>query len=163
MLDHLWLPHDISTFGPRVDFLFLLIFWITVIAWVLVTVAMIVFMFKYRSRPGHKASHIEGNPRLELLWTSVTAIILVALALMSRSTWADIKENGPPGVVPNMRLKQDAVPGRIINVWFEAKEPGVYEIPCAELCGLGHSGMKGALYVQSQQDYDAWLKQTYSR
>jgi len=219
MLDHLWLPHDISTFGPRIDFLFLLIFWITVVAWVLVTVGMIVFMIQYRARPGHKASYIEGNPRLELLWTSVTAVILVALALMSRSTWADIKENGPPGevfykvtakqfnweitypgpdgklgtgdditienefhvpvnkvvrfeltskdvihsfFVPNMRLKQDAVPGRIINVWFEAKEPGTYEIPCAELCGFGHSGMKGALYVQSQQDYDAWLKQTYS-
>ena len=95
MLDHLWLPRDISTFGPRIDFLFLLIFWITVVAWVLVTVGMIVFMVKYRSRPGHKASDIGGNPRLELLWTSVTAIILVALALMSRSTWADSKENGP--------------------------------------------------------------------
>jgi len=99
MLDRLWLPHDISTFGPRVDFLFLSIFWITVVAWVLVTVGMIVFMVKYRCRPGLKASHIEGNPRLELLWTSVTAIILVALALMSRSSWADIKVNGPPGDV----------------------------------------------------------------
>lgn len=96
MLDRLWLPHDISTLGPRVDFLFLLIFWITVVSWVLVTVGMIVFMVKYRPRPGHKASHIEGNLRLELLWTSVTAIILVALVLMSRSTWADVNENGPP-------------------------------------------------------------------
>jgi len=93
MLDHLWLPHD-STFGPRIDFLFLLIFWITVVAWVLVTVGMIVCMVKYRSRPGHKASYVEGNPRLELLWTSVTAIILVALALMSHSTWAGVRENG---------------------------------------------------------------------
>jgi len=96
MLDHLWLPHDISSLGSRIDFLFLLVFWITVVAWVLVTLGMIAFMFKYRSRRGHKSSQIEGNPRLELLWTSVTAIILVALALMSRSTWADVKENGPP-------------------------------------------------------------------
>ncbi len=98
MLDRLWLPHDISTLGPRIDFLFQLIFWITVIAWVLVTVGMIAFMVKHRSRPGLKASHVEGNPRLELLWTSVTAIILVALvalALMSRSTWAGVKEKGP--------------------------------------------------------------------
>jgi len=219
MLDHLWLPHDISTFGPQIDSLFLLIFWITVVTWVLVTAAMIVFMFKYRARPGHKATYIEGNPRLELIWTSATAIILVALALLSRSTWAEIKENGPPGdvfykvnakqfnweitypgpdgklgtaddvtvendfhvpvnkvvrldltskdvihsfFVPNMRLKQDAVPGRIIHVWFDATEIGTYEIPCAELCGFGHSGMKGTLYVQSQSDYDAWIKQTYS-
>ena len=50
--------------------------------------------------------------------------------------------------VPNMRLKQDAVPGRIIHVWFEATETGQYEIPCAELCGFGHSGMLGNLTVQ---------------
>jgi cytochrome c oxidase subunit 2 len=61
-----------------------------------------------------------------------------------------------------MRLKQDAVPGRVIKVWFQATEAGQYEIPCAELCGFGHSGMKGTLYVQSQEDYDKWLKTTYS-
>ena len=64
--------------------------------------------------------------------------------------------------VPNMRLKQDAVPGRTIEVWFQATEPGQYEIPCAELCGFGHSGMKGNLTVQSQEDYDKWLKDTYA-
>ena len=135
---------------------------------------------------------------------------------MSRSTWADIKEHGPPGDVfyqvtakqfnweitypgPDGKFgtkddvtiendlhvpvnkvvridldvegrhpqllrartcgcKQDAVPGRIIHVWFEATETGQYEIPCAELCGFGHSGMKGNLTVQSQEDFDKWLK-----
>jgi cytochrome c oxidase subunit II len=61
-----------------------------------------------------------------------------------------------------MRLKQDAVPGRTIEVWFEATETGTYEIPCAELCGFGHSGMLGNLTVQSQEDYDKWLKDTYA-
>jgi len=98
MLDRLWLPHDIPTLAPRIDFVFLVIFWITVVAWVLVTVGMIALMVKHRSRPGHNASRIEGNPRLELLWTSVTAIILVTLALMSRSTWADVKVDGPRAV-----------------------------------------------------------------
>lgn len=220
MLEHLWFPHDISTFGPRIDFLFELIFWITMTTWVLVTVTMVAFLFMYRTRPGRKASYIEGNPRLEVIWTAATAVIMVVLALMSRSTWADIKEAGPPGdvfykvtakqfnweitypgpdgklgtaddvtvenefhvpvdkvvrldltskdvihsfFVPNMRLKQDAVPGRIIKVWFEARERGQYEIPCAELCGFGHSGMKGTLYVQSESDYQNWLKQTYAK
>jgi cytochrome c oxidase subunit 2 len=219
MLEHLWFPHDISTFGPRVDFLFLVIFWITVITWALVMIAMVVFMFQYRHRPGRKATYIEGNPRLEVFWTAATTVILVVLALMSRSTWADIKENGPAGevfykvagkqfnweitypgpdgkigtaddyvidndlhvpvnkvvridleakdvihsfFVPAMRLKQDAVPGRKINVWFKAIETGQWEIPCAELCGFGHSGMKGTLFVQSEADYNAWLKQAYS-
>ena len=64
--------------------------------------------------------------------------------------------------VPNMRLRQDAVPGRVIHVWFQATEIGQYEIPCSQLCGFGHSGMKGTLYVQSQEDYDKWLKDAYS-
>src|SRR5262249_874182 len=60
--------------------------------------------------------------------------------------------------VPQMRLKQDAMPGRSITVWFEATKPGRYEIPCAELCGFGHSGMKGWMTVHTQDDYAHWVK-----
>ena len=58
--------------------------------------------------------------------------------------------------LPNLRLKQDAVPGRTILVWFEGTKPGKYEIPCAELCGFGHSGMKGWLYVHTPEEYAKW-------
>jgi cytochrome c oxidase subunit 2 len=219
MLEHLYFPHDISTFGPQIDWLFELIFWIVMVVWIAVMIAMVIFMIRYRTRPGRKAEYIEGNTRLEIVWTTATAVILVILAFMSRSTWADIKENGPPGqvfyqvnakqfnweitypgpdgkfgtkeafmvenemhvpvnkvvrvdltskdvihsfFVPNLRLKQDAVPGRLIHVWFEATETGQYEIPCAELCGFGHSGMKGNLTVESQADFDKWLKDKYA-
>jgi cytochrome c oxidase subunit 2 len=60
--------------------------------------------------------------------------------------------------LPNFRLKQDAVPGREIVGWFEATRPGKYELPCAMLCGLGHSGMKAYLYVHAPAEYDAWVK-----
>lgn len=63
--------------------------------------------------------------------------------------------------VPVLRLKQDALPGREIMMWFEATKPGEYEIPCAELCGFGHSGMLGKLIVHSAEDYDAWVKSTW--
>ena len=63
--------------------------------------------------------------------------------------------------LPNLRLKQDVVPGREIEGWFGATKPGVYEIPCAELCGFGHSGMVGHLTVHSADDYEAWLKRTW--
>jgi len=63
--------------------------------------------------------------------------------------------------LPNMRLKQDALPGREIVVWFQATKPGTYEIPCAELCGFGHSGMKGQLTVHDAAGYDAWLKERW--
>ena len=65
--------------------------------------------------------------------------------------------------VPELRLKQDTVPGRMIQAWFEATEPGVYEIPCAELCGFGHSGMLGHLTVHSAEDYEQWVKDQWPR
>jgi len=60
--------------------------------------------------------------------------------------------------LPHLRLKQDTVPGREIEAWFEAIKPGKYEIPCAELCGFGHSGMKGWLYVHPAEEYQQWVK-----
>lgn len=63
--------------------------------------------------------------------------------------------------IPQARLKQDALPGREIPVWFQITKPGVYEIPCAELCGFGHSGMKGMLTVLSDADYAAWVKEQW--
>ncbi|UCE03322.1 MAG: cytochrome c oxidase subunit II [Candidatus Latescibacterota bacterium] len=59
--------------------------------------------------------------------------------------------------VPNLRLKQDAVPGRSITGWFEATREGTYQILCAELCGIGHTNMRGWLQVHSQQGYREWL------
>jgi cytochrome c oxidase subunit 2 len=58
--------------------------------------------------------------------------------------------------VPSFRIKQDAVPGREITAWFEAVKPGKYENPCAELCGFGHSGMKGWVFVHTAEDYQKW-------
>jgi cytochrome c oxidase subunit 2 len=53
-------------------------------------------------------------------------------------------------------MKQDAVPGREIVQWFEASKPGKYELPCAELCGFGHSGMRGWIYVHTPDEYQKW-------
>jgi len=58
--------------------------------------------------------------------------------------------------VPQFRMKQDAVPGRQIVQWFEATKPGKYELPCAELCGFGHSGMRGWIYVHTPDEYAKW-------
>ncbi len=63
--------------------------------------------------------------------------------------------------LPNLRLKQDAVPGREIQAWFQATKPGRYELPCAELCGFGHSGMRGWMYVHPADEYDKWVKEQW--
>ena len=59
--------------------------------------------------------------------------------------------------VPQFRVKQDAVPGMHISVWFQPTKVGTYEIGCAELCGLGHYRMRGVVTVHEQADYDRWL------
>ncbi|HVN86637.1 MAG TPA: cytochrome c oxidase subunit II [Candidatus Binatia bacterium] len=214
-----WLPEDVSTFGPNIDRLFYLIYYITTFTFVLVNVLLLTFLVLYRSRgDGRRATYTHGNSTLEIIWTIVPALILVLLAFLSKGQWDAIKKNAPPADVlvqvtgkqfnweivypgpdgkfgtpddyqvdndlhvpvnkvvrvllhskdvihsfflPNLRLKQDALPGREIVVWFEATKPGTYEIPCAELCGFGHSGMKGQLTVHDAAGYDAWLKERW--
>ena len=215
----LWaLPENVSTYGADIDFLFRVIDWITTITFILVAVALVTFLVKYRHREGRRATYTHGNTTLEVIWTIVPAVILVVLFLMSQGTWAKIKIQAPPSDVvvevmgkqfnwevtypgpdgkfgtaddykidnevhvpvnknvrvilksrevihsfflPQLRLKQDTVPGREIVAWFNATKPGKYEIPCAELCGFGHSGMRGWLFVHTPEEYGEWMKETW--
>lgn len=59
--------------------------------------------------------------------------------------------------LPNLRVKQDAVPGMMQKVWFRAMRTGEYDLVCAEVCGWGHYKMKGRLVVETQAEYDDWL------
>ncbi len=59
--------------------------------------------------------------------------------------------------IPNFRVKQDATPGMVNTMWFQAVETGNFEIACAELCGNGHYRMKGYLTVESQEAFEQWL------
>ncbi len=210
------LPSSASTFAGEIDFLYYLILVITGIAFVVVEVGLIVFMIKYRARPGRKAEYIQGSTKAEIVWTTVPAVTLVIIGLMSGGVWNTIKGRnsvpadaipyglhaqqfewnityrGPDGqlgtaddftirnqlhipvnqpvvmrmtaedvihsfFVPAFRVKQDAVPGMTINVWFEATETGQYELACAELCGLGHYRMRAMVTVHSVDDYQQWL------
>jgi cytochrome c oxidase subunit II len=63
--------------------------------------------------------------------------------------------------IPQARFKQDAVPGRVIDQWVQITKPGKYEIPCAELCGFGHSGMKGYLFAHTPDEYQKWVKENW--
>ena len=65
--------------------------------------------------------------------------------------------------VPQLRLRQDAVPGREIPIWFEATQPGDYEIGCSQLCGILHFAMKGILRVLTPEDYQKWVDQHWPK
>lgn len=61
--------------------------------------------------------------------------------------------------VSAFRTKMDVVPGRINEVWFEAKTPGVYDLQCTEYCGQGHSNMNRKVTVyEDRAAFDAWLE-----
>lgn len=61
--------------------------------------------------------------------------------------------------LPVQRLKQDVVPGMLIDSYFTPTKTGTYEILCTELCGLGHYKMRGVLKVLEPADYEKWLKE----
>lgn len=65
--------------------------------------------------------------------------------------------------LPQMRIKQDAIPGMNLPLWFKATqvspENPSWEINCSQLCGLGHYRMRGFYRIMSQADFDNWLKE----
>src|SRR2546425_9939972 len=99
---HWWLPLKASTFPGPIDGLFLAILIITGIAFVLVEVGLIWFVVKYRQRPGRKAFYTHGNTRAEVIWTTIPAVTMVALGLVSNHYWVEIKGRNsvPPNAYP---------------------------------------------------------------
>ena len=65
--------------------------------------------------------------------------------------------------LPNLRVKQDAVPGNVTPIWFQAVETGEFDIACAEHCGAAHYRMRGTLTVLSKEDYAVWAAEASAR
>ena len=210
------LPENIATYGGKIDAVFWVITVVTAIAFVLVEVGIIWFCVKYRRREGHRAFYTHGSKSLEVLWTAVPALAMVALGFYSANVWAQIKgRNSAPSeslqisvrakqfewnvtyagadevlgtsddfstrnqlhfpanrpiliwlesedvlhsfFIPQLRVKQDAVPGMTIPVWFEATKAGDYQIGCAELCGLGHYRMRARVTIHEPAAYETWI------
>lgn len=60
--------------------------------------------------------------------------------------------------LPHFRVKQDAVPGMVSQIWFTPKRIGEYELLCAELCGLNHYSMRGKIVVVEKEQFEKWLE-----
>jgi cytochrome c oxidase subunit 2 len=61
--------------------------------------------------------------------------------------------------VPAFRLKQDAIPGRVITGWFQPIRTGTYDIQCTEICGIGHGLMPARVVVETPEQHTAWVAQ----
>jgi cytochrome c oxidase subunit 2 len=59
--------------------------------------------------------------------------------------------------VPQFRAKMDMIPGSVTYFWVTPTQTGTYEILCAELCGVGHSYMRGVVTVVTGEQYQEWL------
>ena len=59
--------------------------------------------------------------------------------------------------VPEFRAKMDMIPGSVTYFWITPTQTGTYEILCAELCGVGHSYMRGVVTVVTDEEYEEWL------
>ena len=60
--------------------------------------------------------------------------------------------------VPELRVKEDSVPGMEIHIHFTGTRTGRYQIMCGRLCGLGHYNMHATLVVMTQHQFEAWLQ-----
>src|SRR5687767_294352 len=229
-----WFPEGISEHTPAYDRQFLITILVVGISFVAAQVALGWAIWKFRDtgKPGDRAVYSHGSNRLEVLWTVITAVIFIGLAVMGQSVWASLRlHDAPPGSytvtvvaqqfqwnfhyagrdnkfgrtdprfiddsalnfvgldasdaaaaddsvvttlvipanrpvelrlrskdvihniwVPELRFKQDLVPGMEIKVNFTAKKVGQYELACAELCGQLHFKMKSYMLVLPEEE-----------
>jgi cytochrome c oxidase subunit 2 len=234
-----WLPELVSEHGGAIDDQLTLTLVISGIVFFMAQIALGYFIWRFRARGAERALHWHENPKLEITWTALTAILFVGLGIQGNRVWANYFVAGAPagalnievtaqqfawnvrysGVdgrfgrtdaalvndaegnfvgldpkdaagkddittqnlmavpvnrpvqlilrtkdvthsffVPQMRVKQDTVPGMALRVHFTATKPGEYEIACAELCGMQHYKMRGRLLVMQDAEYESWLK-----
>ncbi len=87
-----WLPEQVSSYGGQIDHLFFVILWITGAVFVLVEATLLVFLIRYRQRPGRRAAYTHGNTLVEIIWTVIPAAIMLWLALTSQQLWAAVRD-----------------------------------------------------------------------
>lgn len=90
-----------------------------------------------------------------LLATDNAVVVPVGKTIVMRVTGSDVIHSW---TVPAFGVKQDAVPGRLAELWFSADREGIYFGQCSELCGKDHAYMPITVKVVSQEQYDEWLK-----
>ena len=232
-----WFPTAISEHAPALDRQFMITIVVVGISFTAAQVGLGWMVWKYRDtgKTGDRAVYSHGSNRLEVLWTVITAVIFIALAVMGQSVWAQLRlHDAPAGSytveavaqqfqwnfhymgadnkfgrtdpaliddgalnfigldpadaagrddsvtsalaipvnrpvelrlrskdvihnfwVPQLRFKQDLVPGMEIKVHFTANKVGKYELACAELCGQLHFKMKSYMLVLPEDEITA--------
>ncbi|EET46770.1 cytochrome c oxidase, subunit II [Thalassobium sp. R2A62] len=99
-----------------------------------------------------EAGYSENEFRLA---TDTAVVVPINTTVVMQVTGADVIHSW---TIPAFGVKQDAVPGRLAELWFSAEREGIYFGQCSELCGKDHAYMPITVKVVSQEVYDAWLE-----
>ncbi len=89
-----------------------------------------------------------------LLATDNAVVVPVGKTIVMQLTGADVIHSW---AMPAFGVKQDAVPGRLSQLWFSAEKEGIYFGQCSELCGIAHAYMPITVKVVSEETYAEWL------
>lgn len=95
------LPESVSTFGSSIDGLYYVILVITGAVFLLTEATLIWFLIRYRHREGRRAEYVHGNLSAEVIWTLIPFVIVLGLALGSKSVWDTVRDpaNIPEGAL----------------------------------------------------------------
>ena len=104
-----WLPSALTDIAVESDHIFMVIYWMTIIVFLLVLAFMIYYLFKYRQSANRPVKYTHGNNKLEIFWTTATFAIMIWIALYSKSVWVDMKYTPPSedkSLVINVKPRQ---------------------------------------------------------
>ena len=90
-----------------------------------------------------------------LLATDNSVVVPVGRNVVMQVTGSDVIHSW---TIPAFGVKQDGVPGRLAQLWFNVDEPGIYFGQCSELCGQGHAYMPITVRAVPEAEYLAWLE-----
>ncbi|MHA6325163.1 cytochrome c oxidase subunit II [Roseivivax sp. CAU 1753] len=96
------------------------------------------------------------QPEHFLLATDTQVVVPVGKTVVMQITGGDVIHSW---TIPAFGVKQDAVPGRLAELWFTAEREGIYFGQCSELCGIAHAYMPITIKVVSEADYAEWIAQ----
>lgn len=226
------MPYGVSPISHEIYNLHMAAFYVCCVIGFLVFGVLIYSLVKYRKSKGAKAAHFHEHLWVEILWTTIPFLILVALAVPAtivlqhihntddakltikvtgyqwkwkyeyldqgvsffsvlstppeqvydskkpKNEWFLLEVDNPIVIpvntkvrllvtaddvihawwVPELGVKQDAIPGFINENWIYATTPGTYRGQCGELCGINHGFMPIVVKVVSQAEFDLWVK-----
>ncbi len=101
----------------------------------------------------YAAGYTEDQFRLA---TDTSVVVPVGKTIVMQVTAIDVIHSW---TIPAFGVKQDGIPGRLAQLWFEAEQEGIYFGQCSELCGIAHAYMPITVKVVSEEAYAAWLEQ----